>query len=76
MMCRLFGFVNTIKFKENWTPLIEAVSDGYILDWATIISYNLIRFITAYRENRNSPPNADSSFYVSSYILDTSPFFL
>ena len=32
MMCRLFGSVNTNKFKENWTPLIEETSDGYILN--------------------------------------------
>ena len=71
MMCHLFGSVNTTKFKENWTLLIEAVSDGYILDWATILYDNLIRFITTYRENRNASPNVVSSFYMISYILDT-----
>ena len=70
MMCHLFGSVNMTKFKENWTPLIEATSNGYILDWATIIFDNSIRFITTYRENQNSPPNAVPPFYMSSYILD------
>ena len=70
MMCHLFGFVNTSRFKENLTPFIEAASDGYILNWATIIFDNFIRLITTYRENQNFKTNTAPPFYMSSYIMD------
>ena len=70
MMCHLFGSTNTTKFKEDWTPLIEVASDGYILDWANILSDNLIRCIIIYRENRNLSSSTITLFYMSSFILD------
>ena len=70
MLCHIFRSVNTSNFKENRAPLIEEASYGYILNWTTIISDNLIRFITIYRENRNFKANIAPPFHMRSYIMD------
>lgn len=41
IMCRLFGQPNTHKFTIAWVPLVDATSDAYIVDWATILSNDL-----------------------------------
>ena len=33
MICRLFGYENTQKFSDQWEPLIETASDGYVMHW-------------------------------------------
>jgi len=32
MMCRLFSYENTQNFSDQWAPLIEDASDGYVID--------------------------------------------
>jgi len=32
MMCRLFGYEHTEKFSDQWAPLINAASEGYVMD--------------------------------------------
>ena len=71
MMCRLFVPSNRNKFSIEWVPLMEVVSDSYIMDWGNILSSNITSQILCCRNNciftcRTVPP-----FFMSAYIMGT-----
>lgn len=70
MMCRLFGYSNTQKFSDQWVPLIDAASDGYVMDRGTILSNNICTQILNYRKKHTFFENIIPHFYMSAYIMD------
>jgi len=50
--------------------LIEASIDGYIMDWATILSNNLTTQIYNYREKHNVLERMAPPFFMSAYVMD------
>lgn len=52
MMCRLFGSSNSTKFSIEMVPLIEAVLNSFVMDWANILSNKMAIQILDYRKNR------------------------
>jgi len=36
ILCGLYAYPNVSKFPEDWVPLIDGASDGYIFDGATM----------------------------------------
>ena len=52
-------------------PLIEAVVNSYIMDWATILSDKMARKILYYRKNRFLTIRIIPPFFMSAYIIDT-----
>lgn len=70
MICRLFGSPNTLKFTVEWVPLIQAASNFEFMDWATILSNNIVSEILEYRQNHSVSERIMPSFYMSAYIMD------
>lgn len=70
MMCHLYGYPNTHKFSQEWVPLIQVVSDGYIMDWENILSNNLTTQIHSYRQKHNVNDRNPPPFFMSAYVTD------
>lgn len=70
MMCRSYGYSNTQKFSEEWVPLIEVASDGYIMDLENILSNNLTTQIHSYRQKHNVNNRTPPPFFMSAYVMD------
>lgn len=54
MLCRLFGKLGVNKFSSEWMPLLDAVTNATIVDWAKILSDNLATTILNYRSKRTT----------------------
>lgn len=52
MMCKLFRVHNSAKFSIDMVPLMEAAINGYIMDWANILSDIMATEILEYRRKR------------------------
>ena len=50
MLCRLYDLVDNTKFSINWLPLIDSCVNSHIMNWATILSENLVKAINEYRQ--------------------------
>ena len=53
MLCRLFGKPYTKKFSSEWLPLVAAVINATIINWAQILSNNLAIAVLEYRRKRS-----------------------
>ena len=71
MICRLLGSPNSSKFSIEMVPLIEAVVNSFVMDWATIMSEKMASQILDYRRNRYVTTIIVPLFYMSAYIVDT-----
>jgi len=75
MLCRLYGLPNNSKFSIEWIPLVDVCINSHIMNWATILSDNLVTIITKYRHKRASSLENLSPFYFSAYIMDAICFY-
>jgi len=75
MICRLFGSLNTQKFKVEWVPFIQVASNYEIMDCATILSNNIASKILEYRQNHSVSERIVPTFYMSAYIMDAICFY-
>jgi len=48
ILCRLFGKRDINKFSSKWLPLLDAATNGTIMDWAQILLDNLASAILNY----------------------------
>lgn len=71
MLCRLFGKPDINKFSPEWLPLLNAVVNATIVDWAKILSDNLAMAILNYRSKRIVSQRIYSPFYLSAYVMDS-----
>lgn len=53
MLYRLFGKPDINKFSSEWLPLIDAVTNSEIVDWAKILSDTLYTVVLHYRSKRS-----------------------
>lgn len=70
MMCRLHALPNVQTFLDQWVPLIDGASEGFIFDWETILSDSLDAHILAFRSKCNFSKNIIPPLYMSSCIMD------
>ena len=70
-MCRMWGIHDFAKFTIEMVPLIEAAINGYVMDWANILSDKLATTILEYRENVYHTTRTLPPFYYSAFIMDT-----
>ena len=70
MMYRLFSQPDTTKFLVEWVPLMESVTDSYIMDWGAIFSNNIATQIHEYKYNHSISSKIFPPFYMSAYIMD------
>jgi len=71
MMSRMWGQHDSAKFTIDMVLLMEVAINGYVMDWANILSDRLATAIlecrtNAYKTSRTIPP-----FYYSAYIMET-----
>ena len=52
MLCRIFGMPAINKFSPEWLPLLDAATNATIVDWAKILSDNLVTAIVSYGSKR------------------------
>lgn len=71
MMCRMWGIHDSAKFTIEIIPLMEAAINGYVMDWANILSDKLATTILEYRANAYQTTRTIPPFYYSAYIIDT-----
>ena len=71
MMCRILGIHDSAKFTIEMVPLMEAAINGYVMDWANILSGKLAIAILKYRANAYKTSQIIPLFYYSAYIMDT-----
>lgn len=70
MMCRLHALPNVQKLPDQWVTLINGALEGFIFDWAIILSNNLSTHILAFRSKCKVSGNIFCPFYMSSYVMD------
>lgn len=70
MLCRLFGKPNINKFSSYWLPLVDAVVNATIMNWAQILSDNLATAILEYRRKRSIALRVYPPFFMSAYVMD------
>lgn len=70
-MCRMWGIHDSTKFTIEMVPLMEATINGYVMDWANILSDKLATTILQYRTNAHQTSQIIPPFYYSAYIMDT-----
>ena len=70
MLCRLFGKPENNKFSSEWLPLIDAVVNATIIDWAQILFDNLSKTIIEYRRKRSIVLRVYPPFFMSAYVMD------
>lgn len=71
MLCRLFGMLDINKFSSEWLPLLDAATNATIVDWAKILSDNLITAIVSYRSKRSMSQRIYPPFYLATYVIDS-----
>lgn len=59
-----------MKLFDQWVPLIDFASYGYLMDWGNILSGNIATQIMNYRSKHISSQNVVPPFYMSTYIMD------
>ena len=70
MLYRLLGKPNSNKFSSEWLPLIDAVVNATIIDWAQIMSENLAKAIIEYRRKRSIASRVYPPFFMCAYVMD------
>lgn len=70
MLCRIFGMPDINKFSSEWLPLLDAATNATIVDWAKILSDNLVTAIVSYWSKRAAAQRIYPPFYLSAYIMD------
>ncbi len=70
MLFRIFGMPDINKFSSEWLPLLDAATNTTIVDWAKILSDNLVTGIVSYRSKRAVARRIYPPFYLSAYIMD------
>ena len=55
-MCRMWGIHDSTKFTIEMVPLMDAAINGYVMDWANILSDKLATTILEYRTNARKLP--------------------
>jgi len=71
MLCRIFGMADINKFSSEWLPLLDAATNATIVDWAKILSDNLVTTIVSYQSKRATSQRIYPHFYLFSYIMDS-----
>jgi len=69
-MCKLWGQHDSAKFTIDMVSLMETVINGYVMDWANILSNRLATEILEYRRKAYTTSRIIPPFYYSAYILD------
>lgn len=70
ILCRLFGKPDINKFSSEWLPLVDAVVNATIMNWAQILSDNLATAILEYRIKRSIASRVYPPFFMSAYDMD------
>lgn len=71
MLCRIFGIPDIKKISSKWLPLLDVATNATIVDWAEILSDNLITTIFSYRSKRATSQRIYPPFYLAAYIMDS-----
>lgn len=71
MLCRLFDKPDSTKFSLEWLPLIEAVVNTTIMNWAQNFSDNFVKAIMEYRRNISPSLRVYPTFFMSAFLMDT-----
>ena len=70
MLCRLFGMPDIKKNSSEWLPLLDAATNATIVDWAKILSDNLVMAIVNYRSKGTVSQRIYPLSYLSTYVMD------
>lgn len=73
-MCRMWGIHDSAKFTIEIVPLMEAAINGYVMDWANILSDKLAIAMLEYKTNAHQTTKTIPPFYYSASIIDTTCF--
>jgi hypothetical protein len=68
MLCKLFGKKNPCHFLAEWVPFLEEASKGYSFNWDKILSDNIAKKVSNYKDARSR--GQPVAFYMSTYIMD------
>lgn len=66
----MWGMHDSAKFIVEMVPLMEAVVNSYVMDWANILSDKLATTILDFRSNPRKTTRTIPPFYYSAYIMD------
>jgi len=70
MMCRMWGMHDSVKFTIEMVPLMEAVVNSYVMDWANILSDKLASAILDFRFNSCKTARTIPPFYYNAFVMD------
>lgn len=74
MLCRMFDKPDRNNFSPEWLPLIDAVVNATIMNWAQILSNNLAKEIMDYRRKWSISLRVYPPFFMSAYMMDAIGF--
>lgn len=70
MLCRMFNKPDSTKFSPEWMRLIDATINTTRMNWAQLLSDNLVKTIMEYRRNRSISSRVYPPFFMSAYVMD------